>query len=58
MESPRETETLNGNAQKSDAETNGTQISASQSSTLQKSDDNSTQTNSAHFDIQPDTEDL
>ena len=57
-EIPRETETSDGNTQKSDAETNGTQLSASQSSTPQKSDGNSTQTNSAHFDIQPDTEDL
>lgn len=57
-EIPRETETSDGNTQKSNAETNGTQLSVSLSSTQQNSDDNSTQTNSAHFDIQPDSEDL
>ena len=57
-ENTTEAQSLNSEPQKPNAETNITQIIASQSSTPEKSDDNPTQKNGALFDIPPDSEDL
>ncbi len=57
-ENTTEAQTLNSEPQKSNAGTNITQITASQISTQEKSDDSPTQKNGALFDIPPDSEEL
>ena len=57
-ENTTEAQTLNSEPQKSNAGTNITQITASQISTQEKSDDSQTQKNGALFDIPPDSDDL